>query len=427
MIVLAVENIGKAYRTYHSEWHRFARWFGMPTKASEETWVLRHVSFHAHAGEAIGIIGQNGAGKSTLLKIIAGTFRPSEGQVLVHGRIAAILELGMGFKPELTGRQNVRHAAALMGFSPEQIEAAMPEIEAFADIGEYFNAPLRTYSSGMQVRLAFAVATAWRPDILIVDEALSVGDAAFQRKCFRRIERYCGENTALLFVSHDLETVKKICMRAIFLREGRLAALGPAKQVCDEYERYLFGADKAAGTMEQAPPAIAKHLHATFDPALAAGCEKVYGNGKAHIEACWLEDLSGRRINVADSGVPFRWCYRVRFHEPVCEPIFAMMLKTREGTAVYGVDSKELHIAPRNFQQGDTVLVAFLLINPLAPGTYYLNCGVRQDTETGVVFLSRRVDAAILRVTSGSNSTIAVGLVEMQAQLAVTPLLDCEE
>lgn len=427
MIVLSIENVGKAYRTYRSEWHRFVRWFGMPTKAAEETWVLRHVSFHARAGEAIGIVGQNGAGKSTLLKIIGGTPRPSEGRAMVHGRIAAILELSMGFNPELTGRQNVRHAAGLMGFSSEQIEAAMPEIEAFSDIGEYFDAPLRTYSSGMQVRVEFAVATAWRPDVLIVDEALSVGDAAFQRKCFRRIERYRDENTALLFVSQDLETVKKICNRAIYIREGRLAALGPAKQVCNEYERSLFGANKTAGTTEQATPAIAKNLNATFDPALAADCEEVYGSGQALMEACWLEDVRGRRINVVDSGVPFRWCYRVRFHEAVCEPIFAMMLKTREGTAVYGVDSKELHVAPRNFQQGDTVEIAFLLTNPLAPGTYYLNCGVRLDTECGVEFLSGRVDAAILRVTRGSNSTVAVGLMEMQAQLAVTPVLDRRE
>lgn len=419
MIVLSVHNLGKAFRLYRSEWHRFARWFGLPVKPAEETWVLRHVSFDIRSGEAIGIVGQNGAGKSTLLKIITGTLRPSEGQVQVHGRIAAILELGMGFNPELTGRQNVRHAAGLMGFSLEQIEAAMPDIEAFAEIGEYFDQPVRTYSTGMQMRLAFAVATAWRPEILIVDEALSVGDAAFQRKCFQRLEIYRRANTTLLFVSHDIETVKKICDRAIFLKEGRVAALGPAKQVCDEYERYLFGAHKTVGATERAAAAVPEKENARFDPTLVASCEQVYGNGKAHIEACWLADVSGRRINIVESGVPFRWCYRVRFDEAVCEPVFAMMLKTREGITLYGTDSRELDVEPRRFQRDDRVEISFLLSNPLAPGTYYLNCGVRLHTETGVEFLSRRVDAAILRVTKGSKNTVAVGLVEMQAKLTI--------
>ena len=180
MSLLCVQDLGKAFRAYRSEWQRFARWFGIPAKPSEEHWVLRHVNFDIQPGEAIGIIGHNGAGKSTLLKMITGTLQATEGYMQVNGRIAAILELGMGFNHELTGRQNVFHAAGLMGFSVEQIQQTIPDIEAFAEIGEYFDEPVRTYSSGMQMRVAFSVATAFRPEILIIDEILAVGDISFQ-------------------------------------------------------------------------------------------------------------------------------------------------------------------------------------------------------------------------------------------------------
>ena len=215
MSVLTAQNLGKAFRTYKSEFHRFGRWFGLPFKPAKENWVLRNISFEIPTGSAIGLIGENGAGKSTLLKMITRTLQPTEGSVTINGRIAAILELGMGFNPELTGRQNVRHTAGLMGFSPDQIDLAIPEIESFAEIGEYFDQAVRTYSSGMQVRVAFAIATAWRPEILIIDEALSVGDAYFQHKSFNRIREYQEKGTALLLVSHDRAAIQSLCHRAI--------------------------------------------------------------------------------------------------------------------------------------------------------------------------------------------------------------------
>jgi len=180
--IIEVKNISKSFKDYSSEWSRVFSWFGLSTSAIEEHKVLKHIGFSIATGEAVGIVGQNGAGKSTLLKIITGTLKPSTGTVAIHGRISAILELGMGFHPDLTGRQNVYHSAGLMGFNYEKITSAIDDLENFAEIGEYFDQPVRTYSSGMQMRVAFGVATMYRPEILIVDEALSVGDTYFQHK-----------------------------------------------------------------------------------------------------------------------------------------------------------------------------------------------------------------------------------------------------
>jgi lipopolysaccharide transport system ATP-binding protein len=264
MSYLKVRNVGKAYKRYPGKWARLAEWI-TGQERHEKHWVLRDISFEVAPGEAIGIIGVNGAGKSTLLKIITGTTQPTTGSIDVGGHIAALLELGMGFHPDFTGRQNVYMGGQIRGLSTERISELMPEIEAFAEIGGYIDQPLRTYSSGMQVRLAFAVATAVRPDILIVDEALSVGDAAFQRKCFRRIESFLGAGTTLLFVSHDTETVKKLCSRALFIREGSIGCYDVAKAVCDEYETYLFGGGRNETTE------LSKARQATqFDPQIPA-------------------------------------------------------------------------------------------------------------------------------------------------------------
>ena len=195
--LLTVRELGKSFRDYGSEWRRFAAWFGLRVRIKSENWVLRDISFSVAPGESIGIVGQNGAGKSTLLKLITGTMKATTGTVAVHGRIAAILELGMGFDPDLSGRANVYHSAGLMGFSRRAIDGVIVDVETFAEIGEYFDEPARTYSSGMQMRVAFAVATAFRPDILIVDEALSVGDAYFQHKCFKRIREFREQGTSL--------------------------------------------------------------------------------------------------------------------------------------------------------------------------------------------------------------------------------------
>ncbi|WP_448683369.1 ABC transporter ATP-binding protein [Pseudomonas nicosulfuronedens] len=415
MSLIVVNNLGKSFRNYRSELQRIARWFYLPVSPSEEHWVVRNISFTVEAGEAIGFVGQNGAGKSTLLKMITGTLQPTEGSVQINGRVAAILELGMGFSPELTGRQNVYHASGLMGFSAEKIEQNLQEIQAFADIGEYFDEPVRTYSSGMQVRLAFSVATAVRPDILIVDEALAVGDAAFQRKCYRRIEEFQEKGTTLLLVTHDIETVKKICNKALFLQHGGVVAYGPAKNVCDTYEKALFGNAKLASKTSQ--PHEAKPL---VDPSLMSDCEVAYGDGRAVIESIWLESTEGQMANVFGIQDKLILKYNVRFNDAASDVVFAFMVKTREGVALLGMDTSHIQeIKNRHFNAGENILIRFELENFFAPGNYYLNCGVRDDSGDTPAFLHRRVDTALFRVRSSEESFAKSGLINAPVKFSM--------
>ena len=231
---ITVTNLGKAYKQYPNRWARLAEWM-IPGKNPHHTlkWVLKDINFSVQSGEATGIVGINGAGKSTLLKMITGTTQPTKGSVHISGRVAALLELGMGFHPDFTGRQNVLMSGQLLGYSVEEVARLMPEIEAFAEIGDYIDQHVRVYSSGMQMRLAFSVATAQRPDVLIVDEALSVGDAYFQHKSFDRIRQFNKQGTTLLIVSHDKQAIQSVCNRASLLNGGILAMQGEPEAVLD--------------------------------------------------------------------------------------------------------------------------------------------------------------------------------------------------
>jgi lipopolysaccharide transport system ATP-binding protein len=233
--VLEVKNISKSFKDYSSEFKRILSWFGLNFKHNVKHSILEDINFSLSKGESIGIVGQNGAGKSTLLKIITGTLKPTTGSVTVNGKIAALLELGMGFHPELTGRQNAYNSAGLMGYTQKEIDKVIGEIESFAEVGEYFDQPVRLYSSGMQVRVAFSVATVFHPDILIIDEALSVGDAYFQHKCFDRIKKFAQNGTSMLFVSHDESAIKNICEKAILLKKGNIKYIGTPENVLNYY------------------------------------------------------------------------------------------------------------------------------------------------------------------------------------------------
>jgi len=324
MSLMRVQNLGKAFRSYRSEWQRFARWFGLSVKPSEEHWVLRNVNFSIEAGEAIGIVGQNGAGKSTLLKLITGTLQPSVGRVEIRGRIAAILELGMGFNPELTGRQNVVHAAGLMGFSSDQIQQALPDIEAFAEIGEYFDQPVRTYSSGMQMRVAFSVATAYRPEILIVDEALSVGDTYFQHKSFDRIREFQRQGTTLLIVSHDRGAIQTLCDRALLLEKGMVIKDGNPEEVMDFYNALI--AEKENSKVE-----VKKHD--------SGKAQTVSGTGEAKVTKIALYNANGEPVDFIAVGEQVELRIKVEIYQPIESLVLGYGIKDRLGQVIYGTNT----------------------------------------------------------------------------------------
>ena len=324
MSLLSVKNVGKAFRIYKSEWHRFANWFGLKIKPAEEHWVLRHISFEIHEGEAIGIIGQNGAGKSTLLKMITGTLQPNEGKIQINGRISAILELGMGFNPELTGRQNAFHAAGLMGFSAEQIHKAINDIEAFAEIGDYFDQPVRIYSSGMQMRVAFAVATAYRPEILIVDEALSVGDTYFQHKSFARIREFQEQGTTLLIVSHDRSAIQSLCNRAILLENGAVIKDGNPEEIFDYYSALI--AEKENSSVEVIKLENGK-------------AQTSSGTGEAKVEEIVLYNSKGAVAEVVGVGERVELVFLVRIHEDIKSIVLGCGIKDRLGQMMFGTNT----------------------------------------------------------------------------------------
>ncbi len=339
MSVLTVHNVGKSFRRYSSEWKRFARWFGLPAKPIAEHWVLRDINFTIQAGEAVGIVGQNGAGKSTLLKMITGTLRPSEGRVQINGRIAAILELGMGFSPELTGRQNVIHVAGLMGFNLEQIQQAMPSIEAFAEIGAYFDEPVRTYSSGMQVRVAFAVATAHRPEILIVDEALSVGDTYFQHKSFSRIREFQQQGTTLLIVSHDRSAIQSLCQRAILIDKGAVVRDSNPEEVFDYYNALI--AEKENSTVR-----VSRHE--------SGKAQTSSGTGEAKIEEIALYNSNGELAELVAVGEQVELRITVSVFQPVTTLVLGYAIKDHLGQLVFGTNTWHTGQVIKQPQPGST-------------------------------------------------------------------------
>lgn len=421
--VLKVDAVGKSYRVWGSEWLRAASWFGLPAQPREEHWVLRDVSFSIAAGEAVGVVGRNGAGKSTLLKLITGTVQPTEGRITRHGRIAAILELGMGFNPDLTGRQNVRHSAGLMGYNQQQIDLVMAEIEAFAEVGEYFNEPVRTYSSGMQVRVAFAVATAFRPDILIVDEALSVGDAYFQAKCFKRIQEFKEQGTTLILVSHAVGDIVKHCERVIFIKDGRVRADGPAREVSNLYLDELFGrgsAGEADTSMEEASPGMDAGRADVFHtrPYYNRG-EHRWGQGGASIIDYGVVSGGQRFPHRLVSGARTDFYMKIAFDADVENVVPGFLLKTLEGLFLYGTNSflSSHGRGQISARAGDVVVCRFTLPLDVNEGHYMVSLGVSSgDPMTELVPLDRRYDAIMLDVGRDMHFW---GLMDLRAEFAV--------
>lgn len=353
--VLEVSGLGKAFRRYRRELDRVAGWLGWSVAPADEHWVLQDIGFRVEEAEAIGIVGRNGAGKSTLLKMIAGTMRPSTGTVRVEGKVAAILELGMGFNPELTGRQNAYHASGMMGFHRSETDAVIEEISQFSELKDYFEQPLRIYSSGMQMRLAFAVATAIRPDVLIVDEALAVGDAYFQHKSMERIRAFREQGTALILVSHDKAAVQSLCDRALLLEGGRLALDGTPESVLDYYNALLA---------LQENETIETHL-------LEGGrVQTISGSRKAVIESVVLEDPEGRPVDTIKVASELVLKVVVRARVPLSRLVLGYAIKDRLGQTLYGTNTHYSGQALTELQEEEQVTYQIRFPVMLGPGSY---------------------------------------------------------
>lgn len=440
---IRVAGVSKAFHVYPNPTDRLRQALAWGRRQYyREFWALRGVSLEVRRGETLGIIGRNGSGKSTLLQIIAGTLRPTEGEVAVRGRVAALLELGSGFNPEFTGRENVYLNGGILGLQRREIEQRFDRIAAFAEIGDFMDLPVKTYSTGMVVRLAFAVQAQLSPDVLIVDEALAVGDEGFQRKCYAWLERFRDTGGTVLLVTHSLQQITQVCDRALLLEQGEAAAIGPPKAVGDVYQKLLYGTGAQVARLRSALRGVGGRLDLLPNLADALGesadgpvepepppgeIEEVirppearYGTGHAEILDAELCDEHGRKTSAVRCGQKCSWRYRVHFAAAAEGVRFGMMIKTVEGVEVAGLSSAHFGKVLERVTVGEDVLVEFRLTLNLAPGTYFLNAGVSAMHEGELTYLCRRVDVAAVRVLP-CDARGMTGLAFTDPQFALRP------
>lgn len=367
---ISIQHLGKAYKVYSNRSARLKEWV-LPKKKQrhELKWVLQDISFEVNPGEAVGIIGINGAGKSTLLKMITGTTKPTTGSVELVGRVAALLELGIGFHPDFTGRQNAYMAGQLLGYSVEDLHRLMPAIEEFAEIGDYIDQPVRVYSSGMQMRLAFSVATASRPDILIVDEALSVGDAYFQHKSFDRIRAFREQGTTLLLVSHDKQAIQSICDRAIMLNAGHKELEGTPEEVMDYYNAML--AQKANSRLEQFEQGDGR-------------IQTISGTGEATVKDIVLYNVDGEPVDTINVGEEVTLSVVADVHQDLPRLVLGYGIKDRLGQVMYGTNTQLTDQVTYDVKKGQTVTFNCAFKANLGQGSYSVQTAL-VSTDTHLV------------------------------------------
>ncbi len=389
--------------------------------------ALRDLTFSIGRGEIVGIMGRNGSGKSTLLQILAGTLRPSRGEFRVRGQVAALLELGSGFNPDFTGRENALLNAAILGLSRAQAEDKLEEILAFADIGDFVDQPAKTYSSGMMVRLAFAVQTAIVPDILIVDEALSVGDEAFQRKCYARIEKLRERGTTILLVSHSSAQVVQLCDRAILLHQGELLLDDEPSTVAKQYHRLIYSpperqeaildriragdlADEEAEEKEGVSLDEGLQMlegeegdESFFDPSLVSQSRVEYPSGGIRLSDPMIYNARGEKVNVLSSGIKYRLCYSAVVEDHAFQVVFGTLLRNKAGLDLSGFRTRIDHAVCEHLEPGRIIDVEFRFRCLLAEGFYFLNTGAEGANGSGRVFLHRIVDSICFRVLPEKN------------------------
>lgn len=453
-IAIQVHQLSKCYHIYDHPRDRLKQFifpllqpvFGLDVCTYyREFKALNNVSFEIKKGEVVGIVGRNGSGKSTLLQIICGTLDLTHGNVQTFGRIAALLELGSGFNPEFTGKENVYMNAAILGLKKDEVDARYDEIVEFASIGEFIDQPVKTYSSGMTVRLAFAVAINVDADILIVDEALSVGDELFQRKCFSRIESIRANGATILFVSHSGGQIVELCDRAILMDQGEMLAVGQPKQIIGRYQKLLYVPDEkrdeirnqirteSESQLVQKPDdqpdlqisssadpielsAISEELPESFDLGLTPVSTIEYESYGALIKEPMILTLQGEQVNNLIRRRTYRYIYTVTFSKSASNVRFGMMIKTTSGMELGGAASAaSMRTSLPYVEAGTTHHIEFHFQCTLNPGVYFLNAGVVGDINHNEVYLHRLVDVAMFRVLS-ENESLSTGIVDFQCR-----------
>jgi ABC-type polysaccharide/polyol phosphate transport system ATPase subunit len=425
---LRVEGVAKQYRIYERPSDRLVESLTRGRlRRHREFWALRDVSFEVKKGTTVGVVGPNGSGKSTLLQIVTGTLEPTHGQVWVEGRVAALLELGAGFNPEFTGVENVFMNTALLGWSRRETERRLPEIERFAEIGDFIHQPVKTYSSGMYVRLAFSVAVNTDPEVLVVDEALSVGDSVFQHRCTRRIKEMKEHGTTILFVSHEPTLVRALCSRAILLNAGRMLADGAPVDVLNRYQRLIMAREEAyedAGqAAHEARAREATGENAAVRASAAARGESSagraplaysyrHGNRHAEIVSAELLDARGERVELVETGDPVSVRMRILFHRDIEEPVCGFMIRTRHGVNAYGTNTEQRRLALGPARAGEVVEATFRFECWLGQEHYFVSVaahtpdGVAFDWMDGVIFF--RVSCSTMEMEGVANLNATV-------------------
>jgi teichoic acid transport system ATP-binding protein len=412
---IRLKDVKKVYKLYNKPKDRLFDAFGLlrGKRKPALNYALKGVDLEIKKGETVGIIGTNGSGKSTILKIITGVLYQTSGDVDINGRISALLELGAGFNMEYTGVENVYLNATMMGFSDEEIEKKLPEILEFADIGDYVYQPVKTYSSGMFVRLAFAVAINIDPEILIVDEALSVGDVFFQAKCYAKFEEFKRKGKTIVFVSHDLSSISKYCDRVYLLNKGNLLGEGSPKEMIDLYKRVLVGLYDENGEVGGGEASAADgEMASMLNPETLE-----YGTRQALIKDAYITDEGGRRTSTIIKGTKFTVHMTVGFEDHVPGPIFALTFKDAKGTEITGTNSMYEKAYTGCGEKGDVMEVTFTQTMSLQGGNYLLSLGVTGFSQADFEVYHRLYDCLDVTVVSDKDT---VGYYDMFSEVKVS-------
>ncbi len=416
-IAISVENVTKLYKLYEKPSDRFKEALKLTRqKKYKEHYALQNLSFEIKKGECVGIIGTNGAGKSTILKIITGVLNPTDGDVKINGRISALLELGAGFNSEYTGIENVYLNGTMIGFSKEEIDAKMDDILAFADIGDFVYQPVKTYSSGMFVRLAFAVAINIEPEILIVDEALSVGDVFFQAKCYRKFEEFKKMGKTILFVSHDLGSISKYCDKVVLLNKGKKIDEGLPNEMIDLYKKILVNQFDDEDTQDAEQKDYVDNKKGWKENFVINPNTIEYGEKDAEIIDFCVVDNKGKFTNTIDLGKEYSIKLKIRFNKKVHDPIIAVSIKNLQGTEICGTNTMYERIFVEGTDKGDERIITFTQKMNLNGGEYLISLGCTGYKGDDFVVYHRLYDVINLSVISDKKS---VGFYDIESKITI--------